>query len=205
MPRLRHRTRAIGCHRTRLRRSIAVRHGSMKLGYKAMALGCPSARPIARRHLVVNHFTLRVEGRGRVRERRAEPLPGRGPGAHRDLKHRHGSSWSRRHCTTRLSTLHGLDSSLHRYPLALNTDGEPRFFLCSPPDLAARPWRSTLGVCRPRPSSAAGNTRTQAHTRDHTVTTPPKPRSAPACLIVVFMIAVTAGNGNGVEWVWEWC
>ena len=34
-PRLRHRTRAIGCHRTRLHRSIAVRHGGMELGYKA--------------------------------------------------------------------------------------------------------------------------------------------------------------------------
>ena len=34
----------------------------------------------------------------------------------------------------KLPELHGLDSSLHRYPLALNTDGEPRFFLCSPLD-----------------------------------------------------------------------
>jgi len=44
-------------------------------------------------------------------------MPGGRPGDHR--------SRSGRHCTARLPELHGLDSSLHRYPLALNTDGEP--------------------------------------------------------------------------------
>ena len=37
----------------------------------------------------------------------------------------------------RLSELHGLDSSLHRYPLALNTYGEPSAL----PLLAAGPYR----------------------------------------------------------------
>ena len=57
-----------------------------------------------------------------------------------------------------------------------------------------------MGACRPRPSPAAGNTRTRAHTRDHTVTTPPEPRSAPACLAVVFMIAVAAGMSLPATW-----
>ena len=92
---------------------------------QSSVLGCPSARPIARRHLVANHFTLRVEGQGRVRERRAEPLPGGGPGARRGSEHRRGSSRSERHCTALLPELHSHDSSLHRHPLALNTDSGP--------------------------------------------------------------------------------
>ena len=41
-----------------------------------------------------------------------------------------------RHCTALLPELHGHNSSLHRHPLFHNTYGEPRFFPCSPPDLA---------------------------------------------------------------------
>ena len=41
-----------------------------------------------------------------------------------------------RHCTALLPELHGRHSSLHRYPLFHSTHGEPRFFPCSPLDLA---------------------------------------------------------------------
>jgi hypothetical protein len=59
--------------------------------------------------------------------------------------------------------------------------------LCSPPDPAVRPWRSTPGARRPRLSPASGYTCTHAHDRDHAVTTPPAPRSSPARLAVVTM------------------
>ena len=45
-----------------------------------------------------------------------------------------------------------------------------------------RPWRSTSGVRRPRPSPASGYTRTHTHIRGHAKTAPPAPRSAHASL-----------------------
>jgi hypothetical protein len=41
-----------------------------------------------------------------------------------------------RHCTALLPELHGHNSSLHRHPLFHSTHGEPRFFPCTPLDLA---------------------------------------------------------------------
>ena len=41
-----------------------------------------------------------------------------------------------RHCTALLPELHGRNSSLHRHPFFHSTQVSPRFFPCSPPDLA---------------------------------------------------------------------
>jgi hypothetical protein len=91
------------------------------------------------------------------------------------------------HGTARLPDLHGRNPPLRHHLISHNTYGEPRSFPCSSPDLANRPWHSTPGACRPRPSPASGYTRTHVHTRDHAVTTPPAPCSSPACLAVVTM------------------
>jgi hypothetical protein len=40
------------------------------------------------------------------------------------------------HGTARLLEQHGHNLPLHRYPIDSNTNGEPRFSLCSPPDSA---------------------------------------------------------------------
>jgi hypothetical protein len=98
------------------------------------------------------------------------------------------------HDTARLLELHGRNPPLRHHPISHNPYGEPRSFPCSSPDLANRPWRSTPGARRPRPSPASGYTRIHVHTRDHAVTTPPAPRSSPARLAVVTMSSFPPGS-----------
>ena len=135
----------------------------------------PSARPVARRHLggqPQHTRTKREEGEGEEGGKgNVEAATGEGPGARRSSEHRHGS------------TLHGFRcyTAATRHGTAILSSTAPTVSPPSDPSacrrtLSHRPWRSTPGACRPRPSPAAGNTRTHAHVYDHAVTTPLEPR-----------------------------
>ena len=47
------------------------------------------------------------------------------------------------HCTA--SSLHGHDPPLHHHPISHDTNGEPRSFPCSPPDLAVSAMALHIG------------------------------------------------------------
>ena len=82
-----------------------------------------------------------------------------------------------------LLELHGLEPPLHHHPISHDTNGEPPSLSPARRQISPfRPWRSTIGARRPRPSSASRYTRTHAHLHDHDETAPPAPHSAPASL-----------------------
>ena len=134
----------------------------------------PSAHPVARHHLggqPQHTRTKREEGEGEEGGKgNAKAAAGERPGARRSSEHRHGSA------------LHGFRSYMAatRHGTAILSSTAPTVSPPSDPSachrtLSHRPWRSTPGACRPRPSPAAGNTRTHAHVCDHAVTTPLDP------------------------------
>ena len=126
-------------------------HGR-SFGYKSLSLGAPSALPSPGHHLWPSTRPPSTRAEGRRRTKRAKPLPRGRPGDHR--------SWSGQHCMARLPELHDLDSSLHRYPLALNTDTEPYAAETSSKPhghqsrALARRARNTTNVAWPPPARA---------------------------------------------------
>jgi len=157
---------------------------------KAPAPGAPelSHRPAATLWPSTAHPSQeRRGGRGR---RRGSAEAARRRRCHQIRGHRPNQARRRcaaLHCTALLLELHGRNPPLRHHPIFHDTKGEPRFSPARRRTSLCRPWRSTLGARRPRPSLASGYTRTHAHIRDHAVTAPPAPRSAPTCLTVATM------------------